>query len=87
MKWPSNGNLPEMKKRIPSIPHRFFKWYCKKERFEELHGDLEEFFYERCEEIGPSKARLYYLRDVIRCFQPYAWKKTKNVQQLKFYHD
>lgn len=62
---------------IPKIPHAFFKWYCKKGRYEELHGDLEEFFFERIEESGLRKARLYYLRDVIRCCQPYAWKRPK----------
>ncbi|MEP1093887.1 MAG: ABC transporter permease [Cyclobacteriaceae bacterium] len=59
---------------IPRIPHAFFKWYCKSERYEEIHGDLEEFFYERVEVVGLAKARLFYLWNVIRCFQPYAWK-------------
>ncbi|MCE7994851.1 MAG: FtsX-like permease family protein [Roseivirga sp.] len=68
-----------MKKQvnIPKLVHAFFKWYCKSDRYEELHGDLEEFFYERAEEMGLVKARFYYLRDVIRCCQPYAWKKPK----------
>ncbi|TRX60086.1 FtsX-like permease family protein [Fulvivirga sp. M361] len=61
---------------IPKIPHALFKWYCRPERYEELHGDLEEFFYERVDEYGATKARLYYLLDVIRCCQSYAWKKT-----------
>lgn len=62
---------------IPKIPHRFFKWYCKKDRYEELHGDLEEFYYERVATMGVVKARLLYLRDVLRCCQPYAWRKPK----------
>ncbi len=62
------------KRTIPRIPHAFFKWYCKREKYEELHGDLEEFFYERVEEKGILKAQLFYLWNVIRCFQPYAWK-------------
>ncbi|MEO1053281.1 MAG: ABC transporter permease [Bacteroidota bacterium] len=62
---------------IPKLPHRFFKWYCRKERYEELHGDLEEFFYYRVEEMGLAKARWRYLWDVIRCCQPYAWRKSK----------
>lgn len=59
---------------IPRIPHAFFRLYCKKERYEEIHGDLEEFFYERVEVVGLTKARLFYIWNVIRCFQPYAWK-------------
>lgn len=62
---------------IPKLAHAFFKWYCKRDRYEELHGDLEEFFYERAKEMGLVKARFYYLRDVIRCCQPYAWKKPR----------
>jgi putative ABC transport system permease protein len=61
---------------IPLIPHAFFKWYCKKERYEELHGDLEELFYERATN-GLLKAKLLYWWDVICCCQPYAWRKGK----------
>ena len=65
------------KSHIPKIPHRFFKWYCEAARYEELHGDLEEFFYERVEELGVRKAKKLYWFDVIRCCRPYAWKKNK----------
>jgi putative ABC transport system permease protein len=71
------------KHHIPRIPHAFFKWYCKGERYEELQGDLEEFYYERAEK-SLTKARLLYWWDVIRCCQPYAWKKTKS--RLTFSH-
>lgn len=65
------------KTKVPAIPHAFFKWYCKRDRYEELHGDLEEFFFENVAERGLLRARFYYLRDIIRCCQPYAWKKPK----------
>jgi ABC-type lipoprotein release transport system permease subunit len=64
-----------MNNRIPKIPQAFFRWYCRPERYEELHGDLEELFYERLESSGPRKARFYYYLDVIRCCKPYAWKQ------------
>ncbi len=64
-------------RKVPALAHAFFRWYCKNDRYEELHGDLEEFFFERIEASGLVKARLLYLRDVIRCCQPYAWKKPK----------
>ncbi len=60
--------------QIPKLPHRFFKWYCKKELYEEIHGDLEEYFYERVNEKGLKKAQRMYCWDVIKCCQPYAWK-------------
>lgn len=66
-----------MKDLIPKIPHAFFKWYCRPERYEELHGDLEEFFYERVEKRGLRSAKLYYLFNVIRCCKPYAWRKPQ----------
>lgn len=62
---------------IPKWPYAFFKFYCKHDRFEEMHGDLEEYFYERLATKGMVKARLLYTRDVLRCCQPYAWKKPK----------
>ena len=76
MSWHLNGKKDNMRTKptIPRIAHAFFKWYCKGHLYEELHGDLEEFFYERAEEQGLFKARLRYLWDVLRCFQPYAWK-------------
>ena len=64
-------------KDLPRIPHAFFRWYCQKEKYEELHGDLEEFYHDRVSELGRTKARLYYALDVIRCCQPYAWKKPR----------
>ena len=62
---------------IPRIPHAFFRWYCQREKYEELHGDLEELFYERSLESGLAKARLFYWWEVFLCCQPYAWKTTK----------
>lgn len=65
---------------IPRLPYAFFKFYCKRNRFEELHGDLEEYFYERVETKGMVKAKWLYTRDVLRCCQPYAWK-TPHIYQ------
>ncbi len=76
--------------KIPRLAHAFFKWYCKPEKYEELHGDLEEFFYESVEEKGQLRARLYYVWNVIRCFQPYAWKlfqsQNSNSAMLKNFY-
>ena len=58
--------------------------------YEELHGDLEEFYYERIEEKGRIRAVLYYILDVIRCCQPYSWKSTQsqnsNIIMFKNYY-
>ena len=75
---------------IPRISHAFFRWYCKPERYEELHGDLEEFFEERCVTHGSARARWLYSWDVIRCCQSYAWKQRKgqhsNIIMFKNYY-
>ncbi|MEL7003005.1 MAG: FtsX-like permease family protein [Bacteroidota bacterium] len=75
---------------IPKIPHAFFRWYCRNDRYEELHGDLEEYFYERVEYLGVAAAKRYYILDVIRCCQPYAWKTTQrqnsNIIMFKNYY-
>lgn len=70
-------DAPEMK-NIPKIPHAFFKFYCRPDRYEELHGDLEELFYDRVERSGLRTARFYYWINVIRCCQPYAWRRSEN---------
>ncbi|MEQ9300959.1 MAG: FtsX-like permease family protein [Cyclobacteriaceae bacterium] len=64
--------------RIPRLPQYFFRWYCRRELYEELHGDLEEFFYERVEEKGLRRAQWMYWLDVIKCCQPYAWKDLES---------
>lgn len=70
---------------IPKWPCQFFKWYCRNDRFEELHGDLEELFYDRLEDKGLRHARLQYTLDVIRCCRSYAWKKNSQTHS-KFNH-
>ncbi len=62
--------------QVPKWPHTFFKWYCRDDRYEELHGDLEEFFAERVELFGPSKARWLYCLDVLRSCHRHAWSKN-----------
>lgn len=76
--------MSQLNSDIPKYPHAFFKWYCRKDKYEELHGDLEEFFYYRMEEEGLKYARRKYLLDVIRCCQPYAWKDFFGQTHSKF---
>ncbi len=63
--------------KLPRLLFLFFQWYCKSERFEELYGDLEELYIDRLEEVGKTRALLHYAWDVVRCCQPYAWKKLE----------
>ena len=67
------------KLKVPFLAHLFFKWYCRNSMYEEIHGDLEEFFYERAAEKGLFRARLFYYYNVIRCCQPYLWGTPKGI--------
>lgn len=67
---------------FPKIPHAFFKWYCRPDRYEEMHGDLEEMFYEKQQTSGLWKAKLFYWLNVIRCCQPYAWRESSTSSSL-----
>jgi putative ABC transport system permease protein len=74
-------NAPRPTPRIPKIPRAFFKWYCRADRYEELHGDLEELFQERALK-SVVWAKIRYTWDVLKCFQPYAWDRSKNSSLL-----
>ena len=60
---------------FPTLAHRFFKWYCNPEKYEELQGDLEELYYEKLESSSVTRAQWFYWLNVLKCCQPYAWKK------------
>ncbi len=61
----------------PKLALRFFRWYCRPDRLEELEGDIEEFFYLRLENGEPLwKANLFFYWNVLLCFKSYS--KSKN---------
>lgn len=69
------------KPSVPKLAHWLFRLYCDPHLYEEMHGDLEEFYYERVELKGHLKGKIYYWWNVIRCCQPYSWRplpKSKN---------
>ncbi len=66
-------------KHPPRLALRFFRWYCRPDRLEELEGDLEEFFYVRLENGEPLwKANLFFWWNVLRCFKSYSKSKQQN---------
>ena len=56
--------------KIPDFAERFFRWICHQTNLEGLEGDLYELFEMRVEERGLSRARLYYLIDVLTLIRP-----------------
>lgn len=60
----------------PELADRILKWYCSDDYFEEVQGDLHEWFYQRVEKVGLKKARRYYYLDVIRYFRSFRLKNS-----------
>ena len=56
---------------------RFLEWYCRKDKLEQIQGDLHEMFYWRLSRSGGSHAKRRFAWDVIRCFRWSNIKKTK----------
>lgn len=69
--------------RPPTLALKFFRWYCRSERQEELQGDLEEFFFMRISN-GSSiwRARLFFWWNVFRCYRGYSKKKTQKTNTM-----
>ena len=71
--------------RLPSIPQRFFKWYCNPRLQESILGDLEEQFDEDQNELGLKKAQIKFTWNVIRFCRPGIIRKPKGSKTLNFY--
>lgn len=56
----------------PKWAQKFFRWYCRPDRYEELAGDLDEMYTLRAMQGKRWKANLAFLWDVIRCCRAYA---------------
>lgn len=62
----------------PSAALKFFRWYCRPDRLEELEGDLEELFALRLNKGQRAwKVKLFFWWNVIRCYKSYAKSKTQ----------
>ena len=66
--------------KVPRIPKKILRWYCKPDLLEDIEGDIEEDFNKRYTRQGKHIARLYYLLDVIRFFRPFAVKNILKIQ-------
>ncbi len=65
---------------------RFFRWYCRPDRLEELEGDLWEMHDKRQQQqISKLSLQLRFWWDVVRCFKMYSVKKTQLGMNLSLY--
>ena len=66
------------KKKIvnpPAWATRFLHWYCRPELFEDLQGDLNEFFERNLRTKAAFIARIIYIIDVIKFLRSYTIRK------------
>lgn len=70
----------------PTLAIKVFRWYCRKDRVEELEGDLEEM-HELRQGRNYSKIGLVlsFWWDVFRCLKKYSVKKTKTQMNTTLY--
>jgi ABC-type antimicrobial peptide transport system permease subunit len=62
----------------PSSALKFLRWYCRKERLEELEGDLMEMHQLRSLETNNNiKLKALFWKDVIFCLKRYSVNKTQ----------
>ena len=69
-----------MRNHPPRIGKRILKWFVHAEFVEEVEGDLDEVFFERCERQSLVRAKLSYLLDVFGAIRPYrSYRTSKQV--------
>lgn len=74
-----------MNKAKPIPPRwatRLLKWYCKPSLYEDLQGDLFEYFERNRETRGLIVARLIYIVDVVKFFRPYTIRQLKTTNGM-----
>ncbi|WP_416864454.1 MAG: ABC transporter permease [Imperialibacter sp.] len=63
--------------RPPRWATRFLEWYCKPSLYEDLQGDLLEYFERNVKARGVGYAKLIYIIDVLKFFRLYTAQKPQ----------
>ncbi len=69
----------------PTLPLRFFRWFCHPKLRDSIEGDLMELYKERKIESGKLKADLKFVRDVSLLFRPSIIKPMEGYRNLNNY--
>src|SRR5205085_7058251 len=67
-----------LKTKNTTPPHwatRLLQWYCAPHLLEEVQGDLQEEFEFQIKQVGSTRARLDYIRNVLGFIKPFAIKR------------
>ncbi len=76
---------PNKEYRPPRLADRFFHWFCKPDLIDHLQGDLYEQFQEEVQNQGPSKAKVWYWKQVFLMLRPFALRKNPISDFLLYY--
>jgi hypothetical protein len=71
-----------MTKGTPKFFNRLFRWFCDRELYEELQGDLEEKYFENIESQGLKRAKNTYIKEVLLLIRPSVVARPKKLQKL-----
>jgi putative ABC transport system permease protein len=63
--------------RPPRLAQKLFNWYCGFANVEDLHGDLEEWFYLNAKTKSHARAKRIYWKQVLSLLFSYAVRKRK----------
>ena len=77
-----NKSTEQVQGNPPRWAQRFLLWYCNPELYEDLQGDLNEYFQRNLETKGFKRAKFIYIIDVIKFIRPYTVRKPKFLNLL-----
>lgn len=69
----------------PRWAAHLLEWYCKPSLYEDLQGDLHEYFERNVDKRGVSYARLIYIVDVLKFFRPYTVQKPQIFKRMNHF--
>ncbi len=70
------------KPQPPRLASRFLRWYCKPSLYEDLQGDLLEYFERNVNRRGVAYAKLIYVVDVLKFFRSYTVQKPQIFKRM-----
>ena len=73
------------RKKQPKPPRwatRFLGWYCKPALYEDLQGDLYEYFERNVEKRSVGYAKAIYVLDVLKFFRSYTVQKPQILKRM-----
>lgn len=70
----------------PKWADRFLEWYCDKSLVNEIQGDLHEIYHLRSQKIGPVRAQLLFIWEVLRSFKSSNIKNSNRYKNLTYFN-